>query len=273
VFYISWDISGDGPTSADVVAHIRADWKYLIDELHVTDSPQYLRDGGKPVVELWGFGFSSRPGDPGDVAALIADLKSGNDGLEAAFVIGGVPGRWRTLSGSSKTDAQWASVYRSYDVISPWLVGRFGDEASADQFLHDVVLGDFAETQRLGIGYLPVTFPGYSSSNQQLNKGQPGAIFNEVPRRCGDFLWHQYVNLLGAGAKGIYAAMFDEFDEGTALAPAETSILDIPLGASIVVLDQEGCSVPDDWYLRITGKAADYLRSGSAPPAQLDQAM
>jgi hypothetical protein len=257
-----------------VVAKIRADWQHLVNDLGVTQSPSYLKDHGKPVLELWGFGFSDRPGEPGEVSALISDLKNGQQGLQGAYLIGGVPSRWRTLSGSSKTDPAWAAIYRSYDALSPWSVGRFSDDAGADDYLREIVVPDLDETRDLGIAYMPVTFPGFSWRNQMLNKGLLDvAIFNQIPRRCGDFLWHQYANLLGAGVQSVYGAMFDEFDEGTALAPAQASILDIPLGATLLVLDEDGCSLPDDWYLRVTGKAADYLRSGTAPPPLLSQAM
>jgi hypothetical protein len=274
VFFITYDISGEGPNSVEAVAKVRDDWRHLVDDLGVTQSSAYLKDHGKPVLEIWGFGFNDRAGEPGEVAALIRDLKNGGDGMQAAYLMGGVPSRWRTLSGSSKADPAWAAIYRSYDALSPWSVGRFGDDAGADAYLNDVVLADLQETSRLGIAYMPVTFPGFSWRNQMINKSLPDiAIFNQIPRRCGDFLWHQYANLLGAGVQSVYGAMFDEFDEGTALAPAQTSILGVPVTTPVVVLDQEGCSLPDDWYLRVTGKAADYLRSGTAPPPLLSQAM
>jgi len=185
-------------------------------------------------------------------------------------VIGGVPSQWRTLGGDAKSDSRWAAVYRGYDAISPWSVGRFDDQASADAYLDSVVVPDLAETARLGIGYLPVTFPGFSWSNQMLNKGALDvAIFNQIPRDCGDFLWHQYANLVNAGVKTVYAAMFDEFDEGTALAPAQTSIVGVPIGVPMVTLDQEGCNVPADWYLQVTGKAADHLKNHTPLPAQI----
>ncbi len=71
----------------------------------------------------------------------------------------------------------------------------------------------------------------------------------------------------------IYAAMFDEVDEGTALFPAVARPDGLPQGARMVSLDQEGCSVTDDWYLRITGKAAGYLHECKAPPKSLPKAL
>jgi hypothetical protein len=268
VFYLTYDVSG--ADAATVVASIRQDWQRVVAELKVTDSPAYLHDGGKPVLQLWGFGFTDHPGEPAEVAALIADLKAGSGGLTAATVVGGVPSQWRTLTGDSKPATAWAAVYRSLDVISPWSVGRFGDEASADAFVKNVVEPDLVETRRLGLRYLPVIFPGFSWHNLMVNRGQPaqGAL-NVIPRKCGNFMWRQVWNLLNARTDMMYAAMFDEVDEGTALFRVEPTAANQPVGAAMVTLNQDGCSLPDDWYLRVTGQAASYVHSASVPPQSL----
>ena len=36
---------------------------------------------------------------------------------------------------------------------------------------------------------------------------------------------------------------------------------------------QDGCVLPDDWYLRITGKAAHFLRRNEMPSARLDDVL
>jgi hypothetical protein len=268
VFFVVYDVSGAADSVAD---DIRNDWRHLTGELRLTESPAYLRDHGKPVLELWGFGLHDRPGSPQTVAALIADLKSGARGLAAATLIGGVPANWRTLEGDSRPDAAWAQVYRSYDVISPWLVGRFGDERGVDRFAREVVAGDVAETRRLGLRYLPVVFPGFSWSNLMRNRDRPGdAVLNRIPRNCGRFMWRQIADLLELHVDALYVAMFDEADEGTAIFPAETRPERLPAGASMVYLDQDGCSLPDDWYLRVTGAAAGFLHASRVPPARLD---
>ena len=259
-FFITYDISGAGPKI--VVQTLLDDWRALA-KSGVTQSPAYWRDHGKPIVELWGFGLGDRPGDPDEVAQLIKQLKSGGEDLPAAYVIGGVPTHWRTLDKDSKKGKAWASIYRSYDVISPWLVGRFDDDASADALMHDVVIPDLAEAKKAGVQYMPVTFPGYSARNLLHSKGkEQNAILNKTPRQCGDFLWHQYARLLKAGVTMIYGAMFDEFDEGTALQPAITSAKQFPSGATLLPLDDGGCKVSSDWYLKVTGKAGQLLRGG-----------
>ena len=75
-------------------------------------------------------------------------------------------------------DPRWAAVYRSFDVLSPWNVGRFRDAKSTDDFYRTVVAPDVSETRRLGIDYLPVLFPGFSWHKL---KGTPP--LNQIPRR------------------------------------------------------------------------------------------
>ncbi len=271
-FFICYDVSGADP--GKVTARIRADWKHLVQDLKITSSPSYLRSNGKPVLEIWGFGFKGRPGEPQEVLRLVQDLKAGRDGLQAATLIGGVPTNWRTLERDSKTEPQWAEVYRSYDVISPWSVGRFADNPGADDFVRTHVLPDMAETRRLGIGYMPVIFPGFSAFNRRAHHPDgPKPILNQIPRQCGNFLWRQVYGLLSSNADMLYAAMFDEVDEGTALFPTVTTADMLPRGAKMVYPDQDGCKLPDDWYLRVTGKAAQYLHQRTAPPVSLDAAM
>lgn len=272
VFYVTYDVSGaDADT---VVADIRRDWQYLVRKLKITGSARYLQVNGKPVLQLWGFGFKDRPGTPLAVSALISDLKAGRNDLQGVTLIGGVPANWRTLDGDSQSDRRWAAIYRSYDVLSPWSVGRFRDDAGIDKFIRDRVLPDMAETKQLGIAYMPVVFPGFSWFNLQTGRGQKHlAIINQIPRRCGNFLWHQISSLLAARVEMLYAAMFDEVDEGTALFPTEPREDRLPKGAQMAFLNQDGCALADDWYLRITGKAATYLRRNEIPPASLESAM
>jgi hypothetical protein len=267
VFYVTYDVSG--ADAATVVAEIRKDWKHLADRLQVTRSDAWLRHRGKPVVQLWGFGLRDRPGEPGEVAQLIADLQAGRDGLEAATVVGGVPTGWRTLDRDSRTDPAWAAAFRSYDVLSPWAVGRFADAPGADRFRQRDVEPDLQETRRLGIGYQPVVFPGFSWRNLMTVRGERGkAILDQVPRRCGRFLEHQVANLLASGARMLYAAMFDEVDEGTALLPLEGSPEAAPRQATLLVGDADGCVLAPDHYLDLAGQAARRLRGAArqAPP-------
>jgi hypothetical protein len=268
VFFVTYDISGANP--ATVIDQLRRDWRHLVNTLKLTESPNYLHDRGKPMLQLWGFGFEGRPGEAQAVQTLIDDLKVGRDGLRAVTLIGGVPSHWRTLTGDAKPDAAWARVYRSYDVISPWSVGRFGDDNGAALFVRNFVAPDLAETRRLGIGYMPVMFPGFSWYNLMTQRGQKSAaIENQIPRRCGNFMWQQAGALMTAGVDSIYAAMFDEVDEATSLFPTESSASSLPVNSKMVYLNQDGCALPEDFYLRVTGKVAEHLKKRQVPPRDL----
>jgi hypothetical protein len=272
LFYLTYDVSG--ANEATVIDDIRNDWRHVVNTLKITESPSYLHDRGRPMLQLWGFGFEGRPGNPQAVGALISDLKTGRDQLQAVALIGGVPTNWRTLDRDAKTDPAWARVYRSFDVLSPWSVGRFGDDSGADDFVRTYVIPDLAETRRLGIGYMPVMFPGFSWYNLMVQRGQKSAaINNQIPRRCGNFMWQQVSALMAAGVDSIYAAMFDEVDEATSLFPTETTRAGLPANANMVFLNQDGCALPDDFYLRVTGKAAEHLKRKQVPPRDLKRVL
>jgi hypothetical protein len=255
VFAIEYDVSGVAP--AELVATLEADWKFLVDTLEITASPRYLRDGGKPVMYLWGLGFSDRPGTAADAAELIDWLTTSADPRYRVTLVGGVPTHWRTLDGDSKRDAAWAGVYRSFDVLSPWTVGRFGDDAGADAYRKRLA-ADLAAATAAGKRYMPVVFPGFSWHN--LLGGPP----NQIRRRGGDFYWRQVANAVGAGATMLKTAMFDEVDEGTAMFKLAPTSAELPTGAALVPLDADGRALPSDFYLRVGGAATAMLRGDAA---------
>lgn len=268
VFYVTYDVSG--ASAASVYDDLRSDWRHLSTTLRITDSPAYLRHEDAPLLQLWGFGFTDRPGDPERVLALMKDLRGAAGDRAGAVLIGGVPSQWRTLSGDAKADATWSGVYRAYDVLSPWAVGRYADRASDQHFVRNVVEGDLAETRRLGIGYLPVVFPGFSWANLMTVRGHlDQALPNRIPRRCGDFLWEQGRSRIAAGSRSLFVAMFDEVDEGTAIMPVETRTARLPASTGLIALDADGCELPSDWYLRVTGQLAAHVRRGAQLPDSL----
>jgi hypothetical protein len=273
VFYICYDISGADP--ATVIADLRKDWKHVVDDLHITKSPAYLHDNGKPVLELWGFGISDRPGDPDEVQNLINDLKSGQGGLRSVTLIGGVPARWRTQGAGTKPDPAWSQIYLSFDVLSPWTVGVFKSGPYGREFkkfLNEVMLPDIEEAHSHHIRYMPVVFPGYSHSNAARFHGHE-AEFNGTTRNCGHFLWSQFANISRSPVDSFYVAMFDEVGEGTAIFPLEPRGEKAPAGAKVVGLNQDGCTLPEDWYLKVTGAAADLFHDGKPMPDRLEAIM
>lgn len=265
VFYVTYDVSGANEKT--VYQDIEKDWRHLVQDLKITSSPSYLKHHGKPVLQIWGFGFTDRPGDPELVQQLLAKLKSGSNEVPPVTLIGGVPTCWRMLIRDSKSDPRWAATYRSYDVISPWIVNRFHDDLTADLFANFMVLPDMAETKKLGIDYMPVIFPGFSWYNLMHCENHPEkAKLNQVPRRGGQFYWKQVRVMLGAHANMLYGAMFDEVNEGTALFKVETRPDHLPAGAHLVYPKLDGAEVAPDRFLHLTGLANQYLRTGMPPP-------
>jgi hypothetical protein len=252
VFAIMYDISGH--SRGTVVEAVERDWTYLVDTLRITESPQYLRHHGRPLVAIWGLGFRDRAPTAEQAAELIDFFKNNREARYRVTLLGAIPARWRTLSRDSKTEEGWTHVYRSFDILSPWTVGRYKDDESIDRFYRDEVAPDMMETSRLGLGYMPVVFPGFSWHNMN-----PTAPTNPIPRRGGRFFWRQIERALETGTTMVYGAMFDEVDEGTAmfkLAPTRDSV---PADVPLVTLDADGDQLPSDWYLQLARQAQQRL--------------
>jgi Bacterial Ig domain len=247
VFAMMYDISGQQENT--LVSTLTNDWIYLVNVLQITNSARYLRHNGKPVVAIWGFGFTDRPGTPQQATEAINFFKS--SGLT---VMGGVPTSWRTLSGDSQTDPAWATVYRSFDIISPWSVGRYSTTNGADSFRVNFIVPDLADATANGRDYLPVIFPGFSWFNLY------GGSLNQIPRNGGTFYWRQAYNARLSGCSMIYGAMFDEVDEGTAMFKLAPTAAEVPAQGSWVPLNIDGQNLPSDWYLRLAGEASRMLR-------------
>ena len=260
---VEWDLSGD---LTGVRAQLRADWRHLVDDLHVTSSPAYLYDHGRPVVGIFGFGFTyptspsdSAGGSPDGAMAVLNDLHHPAEPRFAARVMGGVPTFWRTLINDSRPEPAWSGVYAAFDILEPWPVGRYVDDAGDDSFRSQLVGPDIALTSSRGQDYMPGIFPGFSWHNLFRNRGELRP-FNEIPRRGGRFLWHQGWNLVDAGATSIFVAMFDEVDEGTAIFKAAPTPSQVPVQGAFLSLDADGEALPADWYLRVTGEIGRMLR-------------
>ena len=80
---------------------------------------------------------------------------------------------------------------------------------------------------------------------------------NDAPREGGRYLWRQIYNARKWGARIMYGAMWDEYDEGTQFMPAITKAAALPQDQSqrftLIAYDVDGYDVPPDWYMRIAG--------------------
>jgi hypothetical protein len=252
VFAIMYDTSNMDQST--FVGDLENDWKYLVDVLKVTDSLAYLHQNGKPVVAIWGLGFTKHPGTPQEAMDLVNFFENNPDPSHQVTLVGGVPAYWRTLKKGSLSDPGWAKYYCALNVISPWTVDRYISDAQVDEYKSTMVL-DMAAARKCGAEYMPVVFPGFSSQNST------GSDINSIPRRGGNFYWRQVYNAVSIGVPMIYNAMFDEVDEGTAMYKIAATSNDQPEGVKLVSLDADGISLPSDWYLRLAGAATQMLRS------------
>lgn len=236
-FYIMYDISG--ARTDTFVSDIKNDWvKDIEGQLHFLDSPNYARQDGRPVVCIWGVGPT---GTPADGIELSRWFKA-----RGVYVIIGGFGNWRD-------DDSWRSVYLSYNMIQPWMVGGLATDADVDDYYDNRAAADRTLCKQNGVDYVNVMFPGFAWSNWN------GGPRNAFPRRGGKLLWRQAYRNAEAQSGG-YIAMFDEYDEGTAIAKAAETKAMTPNNQYFLSLDEDGLDISSDFYLRLAGEATKMIQ-------------
>lgn len=248
VYCIMYDITGAGPNwKRDLLA----DWKFLVDSLQVTKGSSYLQHKNKPLLAIWGMGFDHNAfATVAQSDSLLDWFHTGAEKRYQATIMGGINDTWQ------KHSDEWKAVYHKMDVISPWAVGRFGDDDGADKFRDRSVIPDIAYTKSRKIDYMPVIFPGFSWYNMHRGK----AKYNQIPRRGGEFYWRQSYNVIKAGVDMVYIAMYDEIDEGTAMYKVAPTAAERPVDQTFISLDQDGLALPSDWYLRLARETSEVVR-------------
>ena len=245
-YAVMYDLSGLG---GGQMQRVMDDWKALSDHMQITKDPAYLHHAGKPVVAVWGFGFSDgRRYTPAEGLELVKFLKD-DPHYGGCTVMLGVPTYWRTLDRDCVHDPVMHELILKADIVSPWTVGRYGSPAQAKEYAQRTMQPDLHWCKDKGKDYLPVVFPGFSWHNMN-----PRSPLDQIPRLKGEFLWTQYVQAKRAGATMVYQAMFDEVNEGTAIFKCTN---DPPTGASRFVT-YEG--LPSDFYMKLVGRASRMLR-------------
>jgi hypothetical protein len=248
-FLVMYDLSG--MPEGSIVQTIKDDWLRLGRTLRITESPSYMRHRNKPIVGLWGVGFTHIKLTPLEAKDLLAFFKG-----QGVTLLGGVPARWRTLQMDARPDLDWKDIYRQFDILSPWTIGRYVNPTDAESFARTVMAEDMKATRESGQDYLPVVFPGFSWHNLKQGKSPR----DEIPRLCGSFYKTQVENTLSVGGRMIYTAMFDEVDEGTAIFKIIRRSTELPVETGLVAPDQSGCDLASDLYLRLAGAATRELR-------------
>ena len=241
-FVVMYDLSGLG---SNRMAQVSNDWRTLRREMRVTEDAAYLKHRGRPLVAVWGIGFSdNRRYSLAECRALVEFLKQ-----DGCAVMIGVPTYWRELKNDALKDPALQDLIRLADVISPWTVGRYKTTAEVARHGEKLLQPDLAWCAEAKVDYLPVAFPGFSWHNMH------GGALDYIPRRRGEFLWSQFTAAKRAGAQMAYVAMFDEVDEGTAIFKCTN---EVPVAEQSKFVTYEG--LPADFYLKLTGAGGKLMR-------------
>lgn len=252
-FYLCYDVTG---YSKDNLTDLLAkDYELLTEQFpKITDSPNYLRENGKPVVEIWGIGVGSNYKNTVEEGAkLIQYFKD-----QGCYVIGGVGAAWRSDSGDVLSG--YTDIYNNMDMISPWLVGRFNTLSDIENTYKTTIADDKAYCDQRGIDYMPVLWPGFSWANWYPGAGAKDR--NGIPRRAGETFWTQAKAAYGLDCTAYYLAMFDEYDESTAFAKAAEDSSRVPSDYWFLTLSADGTWLSGDFYLRLAGALSDTIRKG-----------
>jgi len=263
-FAMMYDITG--VPDEGLLQKLVNDWQVLVDVFDMTNQAGYVWQDGRPVVVVWGMGFPHNEVTAQTARKVIDYFHADAPEKYRAYVMGGVPGYWRTLDSDSRTDPAWAEVYRSFDMISPWTVGRY-NKSSVDSWKTQRIVPDLAECAAHGIDYMPVIFPGGSWFNQTGRTDS--SRINDNPRDGGHLYWRQAFNAVDAGARFLYVAMFDEVDEGTAMFKLAPNNAGAPAQGTFVTLDEDGYDLPSDWYLRLAGETQRMLDGSISPTSTI----
>ncbi|SEM76241.1 hypothetical protein SAMN05216436_107110 [bacterium A37T11] len=238
-FYVMYDMSG----WTDFQTALKDDWtNTVVGNLNVTSSAAYARQDGKPVVCIWGFGVGGNPGNASAYADVISWFKQ-----HGCYVIIGVDRSWRT-------DASNYSAFITADMISPWTVGSYKYDVEIDDYYTNRVSKDLDSCNAHGVSFQPVIFPGFAWSNWRDSPQ------NDFPRKHGDFMWRQFAKIRENNIPNVYIAMFDEYNEGTAIAKAAEDASMIPTDHYFLTLDADGVHCSSDFYLRLTNDGGKMIK-------------
>ncbi|NDV94390.1 xylosidase [Dysgonomonas sp. 521] len=257
---VMYDLSGLKASGEDCSSLIE-DWKFLVDELKVTNqsgNKTYLHHNGKPLVAIWGIGFPDRPYNIRNIGIeRFIDFLKNDPVYGGCSVMLGVPTFWRDLNADCINDPYLHTVIRQADIVLPWTVQRFTPllHNDMDRF-RDLIVGDMEWCKQNNIDYVPCVTPGFSWHNlSRFEFPDDVKPSGSIPRQGGRFYWQQLYTAINAGASMVYVAMFDEVNEGTAIFKVSDNppVSDI---AKFVGMD----GMPSDHYLWLTGEATKMLR-------------
>ena len=190
VWALSYDIAG--MSLERIFDVLTSDWKNMVDQ-KVVEDPRYLHQGGRPVVQIWGF-YAGNAHDPMTVelADRLIDFFQA-PGRYNAFLIGGGDWDWR-----HNPDPAWRKFCGRFGAYCPWNIGNYTiDESGLKHAATNNWVEDKRECERLGVLWFPVVYPGFSWDN--LTRQTPGKSL--IPRRKGPVSLGAIHHLVQAGCR------------------------------------------------------------------------
>jgi hypothetical protein len=148
----------------------------------------------------------------------------------------------------AKCQGKWKDVFKSLDVISPWILT--GDSNYSVNTVKDGMIN----INGTAVIYTPVIYPGISAENLR------GSGLNSVPRNNGQLYTTLGENAIAAGAQTLLTATFDEVNEGTAIFKTIATEDNLPSEGTFLSLDIDGYDVSSDKYLQLAGGLSEKLR-------------
>ncbi|KAF7367697.1 hypothetical protein MSAN_00833500 [Mycena sanguinolenta] len=263
VWAIMYDVSG--VPASQIQRIVTRDFTHLLRDLRIFSSPAYLRERGKPVVALWGFGLSDSSVSPHTARTVFESVRAvarAVGGEQDVYIFAGVPSHWRTPgTGDAHADPAWEGLWLGETGgggCAEWAEERWGGDADLiAQHNENLELSGAGRGRK--VDYMPVILPGGASTSHKANGRSMGSSATG-----GKFLWSQIFHAKRLkGVRSFYGAMWDEYDEGTAFLPVVERKRQLPESDRwpFLALDEDGFDLPSDWYMRIAGFAAEGLRS------------
>lgn len=246
IWAIEYDVSGY--PDAKLLETLKADWKWLVDEFRLLEDPNYAREGGKPVVFIWGLPFPDRGISPA-TANAVADFFKNDPKYGGNYVIGGIPGNWRTL------EAPWQEHVVKYDCVLAWMSQSYAE--------------DIKDLKGLDLSYYAHVMPGFSWANlKHIPAGETSLAY--TPRDGGAQYWKQFSNAARAGSDRVFVGMFDEYDEATAIMPMSDDSPPTPTRPGVGATFYNGPNAQEQGRFARLPRAE--IQLGSGPPERNIQA-
>ncbi|KXN87300.1 Serine/threonine-protein kinase HT1 [Leucoagaricus sp. SymC.cos] len=154
--YRVFNVSVSDVALADV---LEKDWKNLVYEKGVLNSPNYLRENGKPVISLSHLGWLNAGHTPALVRSIVAMFRRITPG--GAYIIAYLPTCWRSSEVDADPNPELLDVWlNEFDAICPNISTANGERMKADV---DFIRKRLEGGQRT-IDYIPSVYPGQSKN-------------------------------------------------------------------------------------------------------------